>query len=54
LQVGSGKRTSIRFASGEGEYIGLRTLAERLRLDYDDYDRVIERLETWKLGTRRR
>src|SRR5579864_4140392 len=34
LQVGSGKRTSIRFALGDGEYIGIRTAAERLRLEY--------------------
>src|ERR1700693_2290909 len=34
LQVGSGKRTSIRFALGDGEYIGIRTEAERLRLEY--------------------
>ena len=31
LQVGSGNRTSMRFALGEGEYIGMRTAAERLR-----------------------
>ena len=31
LQVGSGNRTSMRFALGEGEYIGIRTAAERLR-----------------------
>src|ERR1700730_18631446 len=34
LQVGSGKRTSIRLAFGDGEYIGIRTEAERLRLEY--------------------
>src|SRR5437867_13253621 len=34
LQAGSGKRTSMRFALGDGEYIGMRTAAERLRLEY--------------------
>jgi hypothetical protein len=34
LQVGSGNRTSMRFAFGLGEYIGMRTAAERLRLEY--------------------
>src|SRR5260370_11793527 len=34
LQVGSGKRTSIRLALGDGEYIGIRTAADRLRLEY--------------------
>src|SRR5258705_7379113 len=34
LQVGSGKRTSMRFAFGDGEYIGMRIDAERLRLEY--------------------
>src|SRR5215475_350251 len=34
LQVGSGKRTSMRFAFGDGEYIGMRTAAERLRDEY--------------------
>src|SRR5260370_34625586 len=48
LQVGSGKRTSIRFALGDGEYIGIRTAAERLRLEYA---RVIC---ASKAGTRRR
>src|ERR1700693_1332141 len=33
LQVGSGKRTSIRLALGDGEYIGIRTEADRLRLE---------------------
>ena len=33
LQVGSGKRTSMRFAFGWGEYIGMRIDAERLRLE---------------------
>src|SRR5262249_39811065 len=34
LHAGSGNRTSIRFALGDGEYIGIRTAAERLRLEY--------------------
>src|SRR5262245_42034647 len=34
LQVGSGKRTSMRFAFGDGEYIGMRIDADRLRLEY--------------------
>src|SRR6266566_2526707 len=31
LQLGSGERNSSRLAFGEGEYIGMRTAAERLR-----------------------
>src|SRR2546426_7236048 len=31
LQDGAGERNSIRFAWGEGEYIGMRIAAERLR-----------------------
>src|SRR5271167_3184758 len=34
LQLGSGKRTSIRRVFGFGPVIGIRTLAERLRLEY--------------------
>src|ERR1700686_4309359 len=34
VQVGSGKRTSIRLALGGGESIGFRTEGERLRLEY--------------------
>src|SRR3972149_1876345 len=34
LQLGSGKRTSMRFALGDGEYMGMRMEAERLRLEY--------------------
>src|SRR5713101_1931011 len=48
LQVGSGNRTSIRLALGDGEYIGIRTDAERLR---DEYARLIG---ASKAGTRRR
>src|SRR5262249_61622953 len=45
---GSGKRTSIRFAAGDGEYIGMRIAAERLR---DEYARFTG---ASKPGTRRR
>src|SRR5437899_12021130 len=31
VHEGSGERNSIRFAFGEGEYIGMRIAAERLR-----------------------
>src|SRR5207248_8147869 len=31
LQLGSGERNSMRFAFGEGEYIGMRMAADRLR-----------------------
>ena len=31
LHEGSGERNSIRFAFGEGEYIGIRIAADRLR-----------------------
>src|SRR6266851_1835791 len=48
LQVGSGKRTSIRLALGDGEYIGMRTAAERLRLEY------ARLIGASKPGTRRR
>ena len=34
MQDGSGKRTSMRFAFGLGEYMGMRTAALRLRLEY--------------------
>src|SRR6266550_6182786 len=34
LHDGSGERNSIRFAFGEGEYIGIRIAAERLRDEY--------------------
>src|SRR6476620_8815062 len=34
LHDGSGKRTSMRFAFGLDEYIGMRIAAERLRLEY--------------------
>src|ERR1700689_4286631 len=34
LQLGSGKRTSIRRVLGLGPVIGMRTLAERFRLEY--------------------
>src|SRR5579871_3280554 len=34
LQLGSGKRTSMRRVFGFGPVIGMRTLAERLRLEY--------------------
>ena len=34
MQEGSGKRTSMRLAFGEGEYIGMRTAADRLRDEY--------------------
>ncbi len=34
LQLGSGKRTSMRRVFGEGPVIGMRTEAERLRLEY--------------------
>src|SRR5438445_13800214 len=34
LQDGSGERSSRRFAFGLGEYIGMRTAAERLRDEY--------------------
>src|SRR6266849_3174570 len=47
-QVGSGKRTSIRLALGDGEYSGIRTAAERLRREYA---RLIGASEP---GTRRR
>src|ERR1700686_5268202 len=46
--VGSGKRTAIRLAFGDGEYIGIRTDAERLR---DEYARLIG---ASKPGTSRR
>src|ERR1700691_1560686 len=48
LQVGSGNRTSMRLALGDGEYIGIRTEAERLR---DEYARLIG---ASKPGTSRR
>ena len=48
LQVGSGKRTSMRLALGDGEYIGIRTAAERLRLEY------ARLIGASKPGTRRR
>src|SRR5713226_9647711 len=48
LQVGTGKRTSIRLALGDGEYIGIRTAAERLRLEY------ARLIGASKPGTRRR
>src|SRR5262245_19182538 len=47
LQVGSGKRTSMRFAFGDGEYIGMRTDAERLRLESARFTGA------WKPGTSR-
>src|SRR3954465_746950 len=31
LQLGSGERNSIRFALGDGEYLGMRMAADRLR-----------------------
>src|ERR1043166_1814618 len=34
LLEGSGKRTSIRLAFGLGEYIGIRTAAERFLAEY--------------------
>src|SRR5262249_59445420 len=34
LQLGSGKRTSMRRVFGDGPVIGIRTEAERLRLEY--------------------
>src|SRR3990170_3697005 len=34
LQDGSGVRNSRRFAFGEAEYIGIRTAADRFRLEY--------------------
>src|SRR2546421_10378565 len=34
LQLGSGGRYSRRFALGDGEYIGMRIAAERLREEY--------------------
>src|SRR6266576_2133629 len=34
LHDGSGERNSIRFAFGEGEYIGMRIAALRLREEY--------------------
>src|SRR5206468_7329307 len=34
LQLGSGKRTSMRRVFGDGPVIGMRTDAERLRLEY--------------------
>src|SRR5262252_4620530 len=34
LQLGSGGRNSTRFDFGEGEYMGMRQAAERLRLEY--------------------
>src|SRR5271166_5056173 len=34
LQLGSGKRTSMRRVFGLGPVMGMRTLAERLRLEY--------------------
>jgi hypothetical protein len=34
LALGSGKRTSTRLALGDGENIGMRMDAERLRLEY--------------------
>src|SRR5580692_3563216 len=34
LQLGSGKRTSMRRVFGEGPVMGIRTEAERLRLEY--------------------
>ena len=33
FEEGSGKRASMRFALGLGEYIGIRTAALRLRLE---------------------
>src|SRR5687767_2804329 len=47
LQAGSGNRTSMRFAFGDGEYIGIRTAAERFR---DEYARLTG---ASKPGTRR-
>src|SRR5712692_3248808 len=34
LHDGSGERNSSRFAFGDGEYIGMRTAAERFRDEY--------------------
>src|SRR6516164_6878351 len=34
LQLGSGKRTSMRRVFGFGPVMGMRTLADRLRLEY--------------------
>ena len=34
MQDGSGERNSMRFALGDGEYIGMRIDAERLRAEY--------------------
>jgi hypothetical protein len=34
LHDGSGVRNSSRFAFGDAEYIGIRTAAERFRLEY--------------------
>src|SRR5256885_5233659 len=34
LQLGSGERNSRRLAFGDGEYMGMRTAAERLRDEY--------------------
>src|SRR5262250_3868128 len=48
LHAGSGSRTSMRFAFGDGEYIGMRTAAERLR---EEYARLTG---ASKPGTRRR
>src|SRR6516162_8609142 len=48
LQLGSGKRTSIRRVFGDGPVIGMRTLAERLR---DEYARFTG---ASKPGTKRR
>src|SRR3954470_1015770 len=48
LHDGSGVRNSIRFAFGDGEYIGMRTAADRLR---DEYARFTG---ASKPGTRRR
>ena len=42
LQDGSGQRNSTRLALGDGEYIGMRTAAERLRLREGQLDRRLE------------
>src|SRR5215469_17024973 len=48
LQLGSGKRTSMRRVLGFGPVMGMRTLAERLRLEY------ARLIGASKPGTRRR
>src|ERR1700723_674347 len=48
LQLGSGKRTSMRRVLGLGPVMGMRTLADRLRLEYARFTGAS------KPGTRRR